>query len=99
MGYPPPPDAPPEAEQALVDASLSFEAGPPISLLCGFKIPFWFPKFSLHLPDFGLPPKLPKFSLSISISCDLNNPLNISASLGFGGERKPLFDPDPDLAE
>jgi hypothetical protein len=71
-------------------------------LPCGFTIAL--PKIVLGL-NLGLLLKLllglqlPSFFFAFSISCDLSNPINITAglSLPFGGGRVPNAPPDPDL--
>ena len=83
MGSPPPPDAPSLDEQAIVQADVSFPPSPTAADICGFKIP---PKFSINFalnipfPNFELP--LP-FNFSLSLTCDLSNP--IAAEVSFGG--------------
>jgi len=52
--------------------------------------------FNLNLPAIPFPPPLPFFSFSLSLNCDLNNPLSISGGLQWGGGRVASFDPDPD---
>jgi hypothetical protein len=74
---------------------------PPVTLPCGFTLAL--PKLTLGfslknlLKLLGL--KIPSFFFAFSLSCDLSNPVNISAglSLPFGGGRKPNAPPDPDL--
>lgn len=52
----------------------------------GFKIPgFKFPPFDLPIPHFKL-----------SLSCDLSNPIDLSASIEPGGGRASNSDPSPD---
>ncbi len=70
--------------------------------ICGFslKIPrIPIPPVSIALPDItALLPKLPIPKLSFALTCDLNNPIDITASIPFGGGRIACVDPtnDPD---
>ncbi len=60
-----------------------------------FKLPTF--KFGLVLPTFKFPPfdiPIPHFKLTLS--CDLKNPIDISASIEPGGGRKSNNDPSPD---
>lgn len=63
---------------------------------CNFE--FKLPKFSFgfffrfKFPPFDLP--IPRFRLAIS--CDLSNPIDVSAGLDFGGGRVAKFDLSPD---
>ena len=97
MGSPPPPDAPPVAQQATSQANAGFAAGPPIGQICGFTVPGFTFKLLPSLPPISFPPPIPTFSLSIGLNCSLSNPLNISAGLAYGGGRVSNADPDPDL--
>lgn len=74
----------------------SFEAGPPIGQLCGFKLPSF--KFSLgfKVPSIKFPPPLPTFKPSLGINCSTTNPINVSAGLAWGGGRVATSDPDVD---
>lgn len=92
MGSPPPPDAPSPAQQDVVTADAGFAAGPPVASLCGFAIPSFMFKFGLNLKLPGFPPPLPKFSLALGLNCDVNNPINLSGGVAFGGGRKAMFD-------
>ncbi len=59
-----------------------------------FKLPsftFGF-NFSFKFPPFDIP--IPRFRLAIS--CDLSNPVDVSAGLDFGGGRLSCSDPSPD---
>ena len=67
---------------------------------CEFRIKIPIPTFSLQIPAIQLPSlPIPVFSLSLAISCSLDNPIDLSGGLEWGGGRKPKFDPDPDLTE
>jgi hypothetical protein len=60
-----------------------------------FKLPTF--SFGLQIPPFKFPPfdiPIPHFKLTLS--CDLSNPIDISASLEPGGGRVPNGDPSPD---
>lgn len=60
-----------------------------------FKLPTF--KFGFVLPTFKFPPfdiPIPRFRLAIS--CDLSQPIDVSAGLDFGGGRTPNGDPSPD---
>jgi hypothetical protein len=64
---------------------------------CEFVLKFPFPTLTIVLPTFVFPPfPLPIFSFSFAISCSLDNPIDVTAGLEWGGSRKALFDPDPD---
>jgi hypothetical protein len=94
MGYAPPTDYPDPSEQASVEATASFEPSPSGSSLCGFTIPPVF-SFGLTLYVPGFPPALPSFpfAFSLSLNCDLSNP--IDADFSFGGGRVSTG-PNPD---
>lgn len=95
-GYPPPPDEPSVEDQGLVDASASFEPGPDAISICGFKFPPTFKfSFGFKLPSLTLPLP-PKFSFSIGINCDLDNPFDVSGGVEWGGGRKASGPRDPD---
>lgn len=97
MGSPPPPDAPPVAQQALATANAGFSPGPPAAELCGFKLPTFLFGIKFNLPPISFPPPIPNFRLSLGLNCSLSNPINISAGVAYGGGRVPNSDPDPDL--
>jgi hypothetical protein len=64
---------------------------------CEFK--FKLPKFSfgLQLPGFKFPPfDLPIPHFKLTLSCDLSNPIDLTASIEPGGGRKSNNDPSPD---
>lgn len=92
----PPKDAPPpeEQDQDIVNAGFSNtdETG---NAICGFGIPTFF--FSVNLPDFGFPPQLPQFQFSISLNCDIGNP--VDASVGFGGGRVGTTDTNDEIGD
>lgn len=95
-GSPPPPDAPSVEDQNLISAGASFEPGPPALSLCGFALPTFRLAFTLKLPNLPFPPPLPFFNFSLSLNCDLSNPLSVSGGLSYGGGRVASFDSDPD---
>ncbi len=95
MGFPPPPDGPSPDERAEVSADAEFKAGPPVLDLCKFKLPSFLFKIKFKLPPINFPPKLPSFSLSLGLNCDLSNPLNVTAGVKFGGGRVSTGEPDP----
>lgn len=67
---------------------------------CEFQIKIPLPTFNLVLPAIPFPPSfLPVFNLSFTLSCSLDNPIDVSGELAFGGGRIPCFDPDPDDEE
>ena len=73
--------------------------GEVVASICGFslKIPDIFPPISINLPSLeDLLPKLPFPKLSFALSCDPNNPIDITAGLEFGGGRLPCQLPDQD---
>jgi hypothetical protein len=81
----------------MAGASASFSAPTINASPCNFS--FKLPKFTFGfvLPPFKFPPfdiPIPHFKLAIS--CDLSQPLDVSAGLSFGGGRKPNGDPSPD---
>lgn len=90
MGFPPPVNLPPGKPSASAD--VGFEPAPDGPSLCGFGIPGFTFNFSIRfpLPTFDFPPN---FNFMIGLNCDLANP--ISATVAFGGGRKPNADPDP----
>lgn len=60
-----------------------------------FKLPSF--TFGFKLPSFKFPPfdlPIPRFKLAIS--CDLSNPIDVSAGLAYGGGREANADPSPD---
>lgn len=100
MGTAPPPDGPPLAQQQQQAVDATFEAGPPVSGLCGIQLPTFRFGIAFNLGAIlgaGFPPKLPTFSLSLGITCSEDNPLDITADVAWGGGRVGTADPDPDL--
>lgn len=73
-----------------------------VASICGFslkipKIPI--PPFTVQLPPITLLlPKLPIPKFAFALTCDLNNPIDITADIPFGGGRLSCGDPpnDPD---
>lgn len=94
MGQAPPPDAPPPAQQAGVDASAGFAPSPSGATLCGFGIPGFNFNLGFRLPAFPPFPFPPTFNFMIALQCDLSDPLD--ASFSFGGGRVPQADKDAD---
>jgi hypothetical protein len=94
MGVAPPPNFPPPAEQDQDIVDAGFKPSPTGASLCGFGLPVFF--LSIKIPGFKFPPFdfPPKLNLSLSLNCDLSNP--IDAELSFGGGRVSQQDPDPD---
>lgn len=105
MGFAPPPDLPPPPPASpnspnSPDASATADFPPsPAATTCGFS--FALPKFTvkIFIPGFKFPPKLPLPFLSLALSCDLANPINVSAGVKFGGGRVSNAPLDPDLQE
>jgi hypothetical protein len=89
-GTAPPKDAPPVAEQDVVTADVGFPPSPTATDICGLAFPPTF-SFSISLnipfPNFKLP--LP-FNFALSLTCDLENP--VDAEVSFGGGRKSTGD-------
>lgn len=92
MGSPPPTNGP------SASASLDFPDSPDASV-CGFALALPRFKFGFVLPPFAFPPAIPLPFSAYKLSCDLNNPVDISAGLKlpFGGKRSANNDADPDL--
>jgi len=90
------PDAPaPETQDAgAVDAG--FAPGPPAASLCGFILPTLNFRYAFNLPGLGIqiPPPIP--TIALGLSCDLNNPIDVSVNMPAGGGRKPSVPKDPD---
>lgn len=80
------PCTPPSAGVAFNEPTLN--ASP-----CNFQIQIPLPKLNIVLPPIPFPPfPLPVFSLNLAISCSLDNPIDVSAGLSFGGGRSPCYD-------
>lgn len=94
MGAPPPPDFPTPEEQGEASIDAEFKPSPAGASLCGFGFPLFF--FSFTLPGFKFPPFdfPPRFSFSLTLNCDLSNP--IDAEIAFGGGRVASQNPDQD---
>jgi hypothetical protein len=95
MGLPiangPPPAA---ANQASADAS--FEPGPTVANLCGFKLPTFTFKLGFKLPTIKFPPPVPTFKPSLGINCSTTNPISVNAGFAWGGGRVATYDVDTD---
>jgi hypothetical protein len=60
-----------------------------------FKLPNF--TFGLKIPPFPpFPPPIPFPRFRLAISCDLSNPVDVSASIEPGGGRTSNADPSPD---
>ncbi len=59
-----------------------------------FKLPAF--TFGFTLPDIPFPPPLPIPHLSLSHSCDLSKPIDVSAGISFGGGRTSNAPSSPD---
>lgn len=74
-----------------------------VASVCGFgiKIPnIPIPPISIALPDIlSLIPKIPFPKFAFALTCDPNNPIDITAGLEFGGGRIPCADPPSDPEE
>lgn len=81
---------------ADASASASFTAPKVNASPCNFSLTL--PKFTFGfvLPAFSFPPPIPFPRLRLKLSCDLSNPVDISADFGPGGGRKSNADPSPD---
>jgi hypothetical protein len=95
-GSAPPDDAPSLADQTKVELDAGFQAGPPAASLCKFKLPLFLFKLAIKLPPLNFPPPFPTFSFSLGLSCDLSNPINVTAGVKFGGGRKATGQTYPD---
>lgn len=94
MGFPPPEDAPPPAEQDAAAADAGFEPSPTGATLCGFGFPIAFPfDLNFNLPPLPVP-TLPTLDFFVQLNCDLSNP--IDADFEFGGGRVGQTDVDSD---
>lgn len=83
----------------LPSANVEFEAPSLNADPCNFQ--FSFPRFGFGfvLPSISFAIPFPTIKLSLELSCSLDNPIDVSGGLSFGGGRIPCFDPDPDDAE
>jgi hypothetical protein len=97
MGSPPPLDAPSPDVQDAAGVDAGFSKGPPAAELCGFALPSLNFHFGFRLPGLGFPPPLPSPFLALGLSCDANNPIDISGGVKWGGGRVGQADPrDPE---
>jgi hypothetical protein len=95
MGFAPPVDAPPPAEQDAVTADAGFAPSPSGSSICGFGFPTFSFNFSFHFPKFPPFDFPPSFNFFLALNCDLSDPFE--AKFAFGGGRVPTGgDPDVD---
>lgn len=98
MGMPPAPDLPLPDVQDAAGIELGFALGPPAVSICGFALPLPSILLGIVLPSpLPIPPPIPIPKLAIGLNCSLDNPLDISAGIAFGGGRVGASDPDPDL--
>lgn len=81
---------------AKVSADASFSKPELNASPCNFS--FKLPSFSFGftLPPIPFPPPLPIPRFRLAISCDLHNPIDVSAGIDFGGGRVAQSDPSPD---
>ena len=63
---------------------------------CNFQIGLPRFSFGFQLPSISFPPPIPFPKFAFELSCSLDQPVNVSAGLEYGGGRQPAFDPDPD---
>jgi hypothetical protein len=99
MGTAPPQDDPPPDVQDAQAADAGFALGPPVASLCGFAIPSLRFSFGFKipgLPGIAFPPAIPFPFLAIGLHCDSDNPLDVTAGVGYGGGRVSNAPPDPD---
>lgn len=99
MGSPPPTDAPAPSADDVVDIvppKFSAKAITP----CSFQFALSLPTLRIALPSiFPLP--IPKLVLKLTLTCQLPNPVDVSADLtadqkAFGGGRPVTSNADPD---
>lgn len=96
MGFPPPPDAPSPEEQDMVSVGAGFQPSPMAVELCGFALPFPYLGINIRIPNIPFPPELPSFLLAFGLNCDLDNPIDVTAGVGYGGGRVAGYDSSPD---
>ena len=85
------------AECSPPNANVAFESPALNASPCNFTVKIPFPQFTLALPAIPFPPlPFPIFNLSLSLSCSLDNPIDVSGGIAFGGGRVACFDVDPD---
>jgi hypothetical protein len=78
-------------------ASATLAAGPKAEI-CGLTIVLPSFAFGFTLPAIPFPPILKLPSFSFKLSCDLKNPISITANLPSAALRVPCFFVDPDDA-
>lgn len=82
-----------------IELGLELQEFKPSLEFCGFKLALTIPGLSFKLPTINFPPQIDlfiSFDLALGINCNLENPLNVTGGVKFGGGRKPNADPDPD---
>jgi hypothetical protein len=94
MGFAPPPDLPPPAEQDAVQADAGFAPSPSGTSICGFGFPIFHFNFAFVVPKFPPFAFPPRFDFFLALHCDLSDPFE--AKFAFGGGRQ-SSGPDPDV--
>lgn len=87
-------------DDASASASASFDKPKLNAEEC--KLSLSLPKFSFKIkfPTIHFPPDfLPKINFQLKLSCSLDNPVDVSAGIKFGGGREPNGDPSSDTQE
>lgn len=89
--------ADPCIDLSSADASVSFTKPALNANPCNFsfRLPSFIP--SLSLPSIPFPPlPFPVPSFEFKLSCSLDQPIDVSAGLSWGGGKIPCFEPSPD---
>lgn len=100
MGAAPPKDFPISAGASSNGGAVTFGSSAPIKVQgpCGFNFDFALPAVNVSF-DLSLFFSLPFPFLALKLTCDPNNPIDLSAGLKPGGGRVSTALPDPDLVE
>jgi hypothetical protein len=95
-GSPPPTNFP--APTSAVSGGFSTPTAS--ATICGvtLALPKFVLGFSLGLP-FPFPPKLPSLNLHFKLTCNPNDPVDVSGGLSWGAGRASNAPPDPDDSE